>query len=195
MFWPDPTCQPTHPPTHSPNYTPTCGWGILYIFQIFKQNWNILISSSVIEFLLIPGVHPLGGGGWVDGGGGGYGCVGVYPMYTHIHMHAHACMHVCTCMLNMINMDASMLVAICNFYTCIHVCVCVRACTCTCMCMCVEIPLCPQMPLDNPPPTCPLPKAAGSPKHQNSISLELIKIFQFCLKILYLWTLLNSYRL
>ena len=43
-----------------------------------------------------------------------------------------------------------------------------------------------------PPPT---PRAAGSPKHQNSISLELIKIIRFCLKILYLWTFLNSYRL
>ena len=28
-------------------------------------------------------------------------------------------MHICTCMLNMINMDASMEVAICNYYTCI----------------------------------------------------------------------------
>ena len=46
----------------------------------------------------------------------------------------------------------------------------------------------PQMPPDTPQPTCPLPRAAGSPKHQNSISLELIEIFQFCLKILYLWT-------
>ena len=29
-----------------------------------------------------------------------------------------ACMHVCTCMLNMINMDVSMEAAICNYYTC-----------------------------------------------------------------------------
>ena len=40
-------------------------------------------------------------------------------------MHVHACTHTCTCMLNMINMDASMSAAICNFYTCIHVHVCV----------------------------------------------------------------------
>ena len=31
-----------------------------------------------------------------------------------------------------------------------------------------------------------LPRAAGSPKHQNSISLKQIEIFRFCLKILYL---------
>ena len=44
-----------------------------------------------------------------------------------MHRHAHTHTHTHTCMLNMINMDASMLVAICNFYTCIHV--------CACMCM------------------------------------------------------------
>ena len=94
-------------------------------------------------------------------------------------------------MLIMLNMNASMSAAICNFYTCIHV----------CMCMCVHVrvwgdtpPLPPDAP-DTPPPTCPLPRAAGSPKHQNSISPELIKMNGFCLKILYLWTFLNSYRL
>ena len=53
-------------------------------------------------------------------------------MHTYTHTHAHARTHTRTCMLNMpimLNMDASMLAAICNFYTCIHVrmCVCVRA--------------------------------------------------------------------
>ena len=59
-------------------------------------------------------------------------------------------------------------------------CVCVHACAC--VCGGVTTP----MPRDAPPPTCPLPRAAGSPKHQNSISPELIEIIQFCLKILYL---------
>ena len=47
-------------------------------------------------------------------------------------MHTQACTHTSTCMLNMINMDASMLVAICNFYTCIHVhvCMCMDAHAC-----------------------------------------------------------------
>ena len=88
-----------------------------------------------------------------------------------MHTHAHECMHVCThtltCMLNMINMSASMLAAICNFYICIHVCVCMYVGT-------------PHMPTDacsHSQNTCPLPRAAGSQKHQNSISLELIKIF------------------
>ena len=33
--------------------TPTHGWKILHRFQIFKQNRNILIRSSLIAFLLI----------------------------------------------------------------------------------------------------------------------------------------------
>ena len=63
---------------------------------------------------------------------------------------------------------------------------------CACACkhvhvhVCGDTRPCPQMP---PPPTCPLPRATGSPKHQNSISPELIEIIRFCLKILYLWTL------
>ena len=67
--------------------------------------------------------------------------------------------------------------------------------TCVCMCVCVHVRVCacvgghPPMPPDapdHPPPTCPLPRATGSPKHQNSISPELIDIIRFCLKILYL---------
>ena len=106
-------------------------------------------------------------------------------MHARMHAHAHACTHARTCMLNMLNMlnmDASMLAAICNFYTCINVrvCVCVHARACACV---WGYP--PMLP-DAPPPTCPLPRATGSPKHQNSISPELIEIIQFCLKILYL---------
>ena len=128
--------------------------------------------------------------GWV------YVCGGC-PMHTHMHTHAHARTHACTCMLNMLimlNMDASMSAAICNFYTCIHVrmCVCMHVHVCACV---GGHPPCPQMPLTTPPPPCPLPRAAGSPKQQNSISPELIEIIQFCLKILYLLSFLNSYRL
>ena len=140
---------------------------------------------------MIAGVHPPEGvaDGWM-GGGGRYGCGGCL-MHAHTHMHVHTCMHARTCMLNMLNMDASMLAAICNS---IHVCVwvCVHAHACACM---SGHPPCPQIPLDTPPPTCPLPRAAGSPKHQISITLELIEIIRFCLNILYLRTFLNSYRL
>ena len=69
---------------------------------------------------------------------------------------------------------------------------------CVCACMCKDVHMCGgHSPTTHTPihPTSPTPRAAGSPKHQNSISLELIKIFRFCLKILYLGTLLDSYRL
>ena len=124
------------------------------------------------------GSTPLGGwrmGGW------GWGLAWVCGGMSHAYMHTHTHTHACTCMLNMLNMlnmDASMSAAICNFYRCINVRVCVRACAC--------VWGHPPMPPDAPPLTCPLPRPAGSPKHQNSISPELIKIIQFCLKILYL---------
>ena len=136
------------------------------------------------------GPPPWGDGRWVDGGGGRHGCGGC-PMHTCMHTHMYACMHTCTCMLNMLNMDASMLAAICNS---IHVCVCVCMHAHACVCIWGHPPF-PQIPPDTHPPTCPLPRAAGSPKHQISITLELIEIIRFCLKILYLRTFLNSYRL
>ena len=59
--------------------------------------------------------------------------------------HTHACMYTHTCMINMINMDASMAVAFCNFYTCIHVCACMDMHVHMC-----GIPPCPQMSPDVP---------------------------------------------
>ena len=56
---------------------------------------------------------------------------------------------------------------------------------CTCMCMCVHgVPLHIPTPTRTQPnpPTCQPPR--GDPRiSQNSITLELIKIIQFCLKI------------
>ena len=150
MLWPDPTHQPTHPPYH----TPIHGWEILHRFQIFKENWNILISSSVIKFLLIPGAP--GGGGWVDGVGVGIGVWGDIPfmhactcMCTHAHMHMHVkhdkhakhgCPHVGSCLQFL--------------YMCMHG---------ACMCIHVGTPaMTPDAPR-HPPPTCPLHRATGSP--------------------------------
>ena len=125
----------------------------------------------------------MGGLGW--GGcecGGGYllhyACTCNVHMHTHAHRHhmhvkhdKHGCLHV------------SGHLQFLYMYTCacVHVCVCVCACMHMHMCMCLDTP---SMPSDTPPPTCSLHRATGSPKHQNSICLELIKIIQFCLKIL-----------
>ena len=124
-----------------------------------------------------------GGGGWMWIGG----CERVLP--THMHTHMHACM--CTCIWHhrefpgIPPMGGSHLHEIIMFTTCM--CVCIHMCVHVCGGHCSTTPT-PIHPLSHP-------RAAGSPKHQNSISLELIKIIRFCLKILYLWTFLNSYRL
>ena len=172
MIWPD----PTHPPTHHPNYTPTHGWGSLHRFQIFKQNWNISISSSAIEFWMILGVPPGGGcmGGW---GGGGER---VHPTHVHMHMHVHP--HVYDIIGNSQGFP--------NGGDHLHEIIMFTMHACACVQVHAHMHVC-----GGHPPTTPTPRAAGSPKHQNSLSLELIEIIRFCLKILYLWTFLNSYRL
>ena len=157
----------------------------------FKSSNGIEIPwlvQALSNFYWFWGSTPLGGGGWVHGGGGGYGVWGGVPC-THTHAHARTHMHVKHA--NHAKHGCPHVGGHLQFlymYTCVYVRV--RAC--------VRVrgtpPHAPRCPW-HPPPTCPLPRAVGSPKHQNSISLELIEIIRFCLKILYLWTFLNSYRL
>ena len=157
MIWPDPTHQPTHPTTHPPNYTPTHGWGSLHRFQIFKQNWNISISSSAIEFWLIPGVPPWGWGGWADMSGGWWG--GAPYKHTHacMHMcmHAHARTHTYDIIGNSQGFPKNpMEAAICMKLSCLpHVRV--RACACVhvraCVCVCGAPPNHPPPPSTHPP--------------------------------------------
>ena len=86
----------------------------------------------------------------------GWGWVWVWGVF-----HAHTYTHACTCMLNMLimlNMDASMSVAICNFYTCIHVRVHAHACV-------GEHPPMPQDALrHHPQPNWPLLRLQGAQK-------------------------------
>ena len=182
MFWPDPTHQSTHPsPIHPPK-----GWGSLQRFQIFKQNWNISISSSAIEFWLILGVPPEG-----------WEVVRGCPLHTCACTHTHTCTCMCTCIwhhresLGFPQIQWGQPFAW-NYHV-YHACMCVRvhACMHVCVHMCGgHYPTTP-----TPIQATPTPRATGSPEHQNSRSLELMKIIWFCLKILYLWTFLNSYRL
>ena len=187
MTWPHPS---THPTTHLLTKPHTHSW-VGNSLQISNLQTELKYLDKLKCYQILSdsgGPPPSGDGGWMDGGGDGYGCVcgGVPCRHVCTCMHARMHMHV-KHVVNMINMDASMSAAICNFYTCINV----YVCACACMCMWGDTPHAPRCP----PPTCPLPRATGSPKHQNSISPELIEIIWFCLKILYLWTFLNSYRL
>ena len=119
------------------------------------------------NFKWFRGSTPLGGGRWVHGGGSGHRCVWGCPM--HACMHAHARTHARTCMLNMLNMlnmDASMSVAICNFYTCINVrvCVCMHVHACACVWDTPYAPRCPPIHL-SPPQSCREPE---TPKFNKS---------------------------
>ena len=111
------------------------------------------------------GVGGLGGWGW----GGGKG---VPP--THMHMHTRTCMRG--------KHDNSMQMAAPIGFGEIpgipYDVIC--ACACVCMCTCVGDPV----TILHPHPPTPQPPGWGtSGISQNSIALELIEIFQFCLKI------------
>ena len=129
---------------------------------------------------MIPGVHPWGGGGWVDGGWGGYGCVGGCPMHARMHMYVHTCTHTHTCMLNMLNMlnmDVSMSAAICNFYTCINVCVCV--CMHAHACVWGTPPHAPRCPPTHLPPR----QSHREPKTQQGSHMALCRALFGYLKV------------
>ena len=184
-----PTNPPIHPPTHQPKNTHPWVGNSPQIPNLQTESKYLDSFKSYCVFTNLGGYPPWGVGGLVGGGGVGWG-------HPHTHAHAHACMrmhahaHTHACMLNMINMAAFMVAAICNFLTCLSSrFICVRACTCMCTCL-GTLP----MPPDAPQPICPLPRAAGSPNHQKFLSPELIEIIRFCLKNLYLWTFLNSSR-
>ena len=61
-------------------------------YQIFKQNWIILISSRLIEFYWFGGPLGVGWGGWIWVGW--CGCVGC-PMHACLCMHARTCTCMC----------------------------------------------------------------------------------------------------
>ena len=143
-----------------------------------KESSNRIELSRLVQDLLNFGVLGslwLWGGGWMDEG---KGWLGDAPTHMHTHRHARTCMH------------AHIHIKHDNFnckwqpplgeslgipYDVIH----------ACACICVHVHMCREHPLTTPhhhPPTPPTP--GGIPRiSQNSIALELIKIFQFCLKI------------
>ena len=127
----------------------------------------------------------------------GWGVVGVPP--RHVHVHAHMCTHIHAHMVNMIisckwppPLGESLGIP----YDVIRTCTCMRVHACACMCTCVGDTLSPPPststhPLTNPHPHPPTPYPPGETPgiSQNWIALELIKIFQFRLKIWNLWRL------
>ena len=141
-----------------------------------KESLNrIELSRLVLELLNfgVSGSLQLWG---VGVAGYGWGVVGGVP-HTHVHMHVHAC----TCMHgkhdNFMQMAAPIgfgeIPGIPYDVICVHACI------------CVHVHMCRGHPLTHPHPIHPPPPPReGTPRiSQNSVTLELIEIFQFRLKI------------
>ena len=176
MTWPHPSTHPTTKPHTHP-------WmGNSSQISNLQKELKYLDKLKCYRILSDSGGPPPGGvvDGWIGVGVGMGVWEGVPCTHACTHIHARMHMHVKHAKHGCLHVSSHL--QFLYMYKCV----------CVCMCVCVGTP---PMPPDAPPSTCPLSRATGSPKHQNSISPELIEIIRFCLKILYLWTFLNSYRL
>ena len=152
-----------------------------------KESSNRIELSRLVQDLLNFGVlgslRLWGWGGWVDGGRGWL----LSAPHTCAHTHACTHAHARTCMRGKHDNSMQMAAPI-GFgeipgipYDVIHACACVCVRACACVCTCVGGTLSPPPTQIHPPPH---PPGWGTPGiSQNSIALELIEIFQFCLKI------------
>ena len=115
-------------------------------------------------------------------------------MHTHMHMNAHARMHMHVKHANHAKHGCLHVGGHLQFlymYTCVYV----RVLVCVCVCVCGGTPpMLPDAP-DTPHPPAPPPRAEKTQIGRITITLELIEIIQFCLKIYDPWTLLHTYRL
>ena len=143
-----------------------------------KESSNRIELSRLVQDLLNFGVSGSlwlwGWEGWVDGGGWGWvdgGGWGVAP--THVHTHAHA--HV----VNMI-ISCKWPPPLGEYLGILYDVMRVHVRVCACVCTWVGCTLSPPILTTHPSPH-PLGGTHGI--SQNSIALELIEIFQFCLKI------------
>ena len=95
-------------------------------------------------------------------------CQGVPHAHTHActHMHASTYIHVKHVKHGCLHVSSHLKF----LYMCVHACV----------CMYVHVHVCGDtpMPPDVPHPSAPSPRAAGSPKHQNSNIQSSIQIFK-----------------
>ena len=134
-----------------------------------------MISSRLIEFWCF-GLPAALGRGQEDGGClEAWGCLDTWVhACACTHMHTHTCIHVQKLQMAT-DMEASMFIMFIMFN--MHV----------CMCLCAWDPSTYLYP-PPPPSTQPQWPQGGTARiSKNSITLELIKIFQFCLKIWNLW--------
>ena len=148
-----------------------------------KESSNRIELSRLVQDLLNFGVlGSLWLWGWGGVGGWGWGVVGGCHTHTCTCMCMHAHTHTRTCMCgkhdNFMQMVAPIGESLRFPYDVIHTHTCM--CMCACTCTCVEGILSPPPTHILPPPH---PPGGTTGISQNSIALELIKIFQFRLKI------------
>ena len=139
-----------------------------------KESSNRIELSRLVQDLLNFGVlGSLWLWGWgVDGWG--WGWLEGAPTHVHTHTHARTCMHAHARVLNMI-ISCKWLPHWGESLGIPYDVIC--ACACVCVHACVRVWGYP-LTIPHPPPP------GGTPRiSQNSIALELIEIFQFCLKI------------
>ena len=180
MIWPHPTHQPTHQTIHLP-----MGVGVSTDFKSLNRIEISRLVQVLSNFDWFWGSPHLGvGGGWI-GVGVVRGCPPHMCTCTHMHTSSTHIWHHRE-FPGIPPMGGGHLYEIIMFTT--YACVCMHVCVCMCHGGAHQLP-----PTHIHP--APPPRTAGSPNHQNSINLELIEIIWFCLKILYLWKFLNSYRL
>ena len=158
------------------------------MFRGIESSNRIKLSRLVQELLnfgVSGSLRLWGVGGWVDRGRGwwGGGWIGVGDGWgcPHTCAHAHTCMHTHAhvCVVNMI--------ISCKWPPPLGECMGIPYHV-ICTCVCVHVHACAHVwgaPPHHPtPPSTHSPPPGGTPGiSQNSIALELIKIFQFCLKI------------
>ena len=143
------------------------------------------LVQDLLNFAVLGSQRLWGGGRWVGGVRGIWGHGGCPPhMHTHMHTRTHTYTHVY--MYRNCKWPPTWRHLCLAWLACLT-CMCVYACMCVCVCVHGTPP--PTHPYPPPPhaPICHPPRGWTPRISKNSITLELIKIFQFCLKIWNLW--------
>ena len=167
MTWSHPLKHILTQPSTQPPIHPAIGGGVSANYKSSNRIEIYRLVQVLLNFECFRG-SPLGDGGWLEVGGGWWGV-----HLTHMHMHTHT--------YDIIGNSQGFPQWGRPFEWNYHV---YHACMCVCVCMHVHVHVCGGHPQPPPTPIRPPPRAAGSRKNQNSITLELIEIIWFCLKIL-----------
>ena len=157
-----------------------------------KESLNRIELSRLVQdllnFAVLGSLQLWGGAGGWGGVRGIWGHGGGVPPHTYTHTHARTCTYTHVYMYRNCKWPPIWRHPCLAWLACLT-CMCVRACMCVHACVCVCAWDTPGTPIPTPTPMHPSATPPGwTPRiSKNSITLELIKIFQFRLKIWNLW--------